>query len=184
MNKLIASYMVIFLLFSYFSSVLEGGGAMVATPATVAITETDTTITTANTTGFLVPTTGFSNPGIMIRNDKVTYTGLTSTQFTGVSGLTDNYPAGTMIYTTDIGVLNKAFGFDIVSTGDEYGSVSAPTVAWNFFTTSLGYLATFNFALLGGDLVYFRYLLLAVAIGFIIYFAIVLLGSLIGAIRG
>jgi len=183
MNKLAASYMTLFLLFAYFSSIFEGGGAMVAQPITIQVAETDTVITVDNTTGFLTPAAGWSDPRVMIKNDEVTYTGLTGTTFTGCEGITETYPVGTMVYTTDIGVLNKAFGFDIVSTGEAYGEVSAVNIGWNFFTTAIGYLVTFNFSLFGGDLVYLRYLFLAPAIGFIIYFAIIVVSTLMGIIN-
>lgn len=173
MNKLVASYMVLFLLFAYFSSVFEGGGAMVARPITVAVAETDTVITVDNTTGFLTPVAGWSNPRIFIKNDEVTYTGLTGTTFTGCSGITEDYEVGTMVYTPDVGVINKVFGFDIVSTGEAYTEVSAINLAWNFFSVAIGYLVTFNFSLLTGDLVYLRYLFMAPAVGFIVYFAII-----------
>lgn len=184
MNKLAASYVVIFLIFAYFSSVFEGGGAMVAAPITVAVAETDTEITIGDTTGFLGPVAGWSDPRIMVKDDEVTYTGLTATKFTGCSGITENYPAGTMVYTTDIGVMNKAFGFDIVSTGEDVSTLSAINIAWNFFTVAIGYLVTFNFSLLAGDLVYLRYLLMAPAVGFIIYLAIVAASTVFGIIRG
>ncbi len=184
MNKLAAAYVVIFLLFAYFSSVFEGGGAMVAQPVTVAVVSTDTTITVDNTTGFLVPVAGWSNPKIMVKNDQVSYTGLTGVQFTGCSGITGDYPVGTMVYTTDIGVMNKAFGFDIVSTGEDVSTLSAINIAFNFFTVAVGYLVSFNFSLLGGDLIYLRYLLMAPAVGFIIYFAVVAASTVFGIIKG
>ena len=183
MNKLVATYMVLFLLFSYFSSIFEGGGGMVAVPITIAVDEEDTEITVASTVGFLTPVAGWSDPRVMIRNDEIVYTGLTATKFTGCSGITEDYAVNTMIYTTDIGVLNKAFGFDIVSTGDAYTEVSAVNIGWNFFTTALGYLVSFNFSLLSGDLIYLRYLFLAPAVGFIMYLAIIVVQTLIGLIR-
>lgn len=183
MNKLIASYMTLFLIFSYFSSIFEGGGAMVAQPITVAVAETDVIITTGNTTGFKVPVIGWSLPRVMILDNEITYTGLTATTFTGCSGITQAYPIGTMIYTTDVGVLNKAFGFDVVSTGEAYGEVSAISVAWNFFTVAIGYLVSFNFSLLSGDMIYIRYLFMAPAVGFIIYLAFSVVQTLIGIIN-
>lgn len=189
MAKITAVYMVIFLLFSYFSSINEGGGGIVATRLSSSLDETTTTIQVESTTGFLVPIAGWSLPTVIIRNEEISYTGLTATSFTGCErGYrltdTDSYSIGTAVYTPEVGVLNKAFGFDIVSTGEDYGEMSVVNMGWNFFTVALGYLVTFNFSLLTGDMIYFRYLMMSVAVGFVMYWAVVAMSTLFGILRG
>jgi len=179
MNRLVAAYLVIFLIFALVSSFAEGGSGLVATQLDGAINDNDTTIDVDTTEGFL--TAG----SIIVGSEEIAYTGKNATQFTGgVRGFRRTDAAAhadnRAVYSPATGVINRALGFDIATVQSEEAKMSVVNIAWNFFTQSLGYLVTFNFPVLGGDLVYVRYLLMAPAVGFVLYLAINALGTLFG----
>lgn len=182
MNKLVAAYVIIFILFAYFSSIAEGGGGVVATSLNEALTATDTTIAAVDTTDFL------ASGSFVVEDEEIAYTSENGTHFIGCTrGFRGTTPAThdlyDTIYTPETGVLNRALGFDVVSTNEAYGTLSVIAVTWTFLTKSMGYLITFNFGILGGQLVYLRYMLLAPAVGFVVYMGFMAMGTAFGIIN-
>lgn len=182
MAKLIASYMVIFLLFAYFSSIAEGGGGIVATRLTADVDDSATTLVVATTQGFL------TSDSVIIGDEEIAYNGITAVQFQncerGYRG-TDVavHSSEALVYSTSTAVLNRALGFNVVSTGEAYGTLAVIGITWTFLTKSIGYLVTFNFGILGGELIYLRYLLMAPPVGFVVYMGFMAMGTAFGIIR-
>lgn len=182
MAKLIASYMLIFLLFAYFSSIAEGGGGIVATRLTAGVDEDDTILTVATTQGFL------ALDSVIINDEEIAYNGITAVQFQNCvrshRGTTaEAHSADELVYSTGASVINRALGFNVISTGEAYGTLAVIGTTIGFLGKSIGYLVTFNFGILGGQLVYLRYLLMAPAVGFVVYMGFMAMGTLFGIIR-
>jgi len=174
--------MVIFLLFAYFSSIAEGGGGLVATNTAATLTETATTVQVVSTTGFL------SASSIIVEDEEIAYSSINSTYFLGCTRgyrATDAkaHLSGKVAYSPETGVLNRALGFSVVSTGEAYGTLAVINLTWTFMAKAIGYLVTFNFGILGGQLVYLRYLLMAPAVGFVVYMGFTAMGTAFGILR-
>ncbi len=124
--------MVLFLLFSFFSSVAEGGGGIVATKLSSSLTKTSTTIPVSSTQGFLVASS------IIIDDEEIAYNGILAGAFqNAVRGYrgTDvtTHKSNAMVYSTGAGVLNRSLGFNVVSTGEAYGNLAVVNTTWTFF---------------------------------------------------
>tara|TARA_Y100000310_G_scaffold76443_1_gene72920 strand:+ start:878 stop:1366 length:489 start_codon:yes stop_codon:yes gene_type:complete len=161
---------------------MEGAGGLNATVLNGSIDENDTIIPVDTTAGFL--TAGV----IVIGNEQIYYAGVTPTSFTGaIRGFRDttieSYQDNRAVYSRDAGVLNRALGFEVITTGAAIGTTAVANIAFTFMTRSLGYLISFNFAFLTGDLVYLRYLFMAPAVGLVIVFAFQALSTAFGIIR-
>jgi hypothetical protein len=181
MGKFVISYFVLYLAFSMLSSVMSGGGGITATQLTAYISDNVTTIP-ADTTGFLEADT------IFIQNEEILYSGKTAGSFTGcVRGYNESDPSshnsGTAVYTRTTDVLNAAFGFNVIKTGEAYGTMGVVNIGFRFLTRGIGELASFNFAFLTGDWVYLRYFGMAIGFGLIIVFAAMALGTAFGIIN-
>lgn len=181
MGKFVISYMLVYLLFSMLSSVMSGGGGVTATQLTANIDDDDTTIP-ASTTGFLEADI------IYIEGEEIPYSGKTANSFTGCTrGYADSdaesHTSGTVIYTKSTDVLNAAFGFNVIKTGEAYGTMGVVNIGFRFLTRGISELASFNFAFLTGDWIYFRYIGMAIGFGLIIVFAIMAMGTAFGIIN-
>jgi len=182
MSKLIASYMLLFLIFAYFSSIAEGGGGIVTTTLNEDLTATDTTITVISTEGFL------EAASFIVGDEEIAYTATAATEFQNCSrghrGTdAEAHDDGRLVYSQTTGVLNRALGFNVMSTGEDFGTLAVVGIAFNFFAKSIGYLVTFNFGILGGQLVYLRYLFMAPAVGFVVYLGFMAMTTAFGILR-
>lgn len=143
MMKAFSFYIGMFIGTSILLGVLAGGGGIQSTYLTSTIDADDTTISVASTSGFL------SSGTLYVDNEVVTYSGATSTTFTGVSRGTqstkaDSHNSGNTIYTEDAGVINLVFGFNIGTLWNDWGIFAVPVMIVKFFTTTIPYLAQGN----------------------------------------
>ena len=167
MNKLISAYMVIFVIFIFFNGIMEGGGGLNSTKLDGALSLAATTISVDSTQGFLTA------DQLIINDEEMTYTGITSTTFTGVIRAVNNTVAvahqdNTQVYSPDAGVLNRVLGFNVASTGATAGTLAVVTMTWTFLTKALPNLILWDFAFLQGQLVYVRIIFMAIGSGLVV----------------
>ncbi len=186
MSKVITFIICIFLLGTYLSMILDDGSGMAATRLTASIDEDDTTIPVTSTTGFLTADI------LTIDGEKIPYTGITDTSFTGcIRGYdgtlaTSHGPrtnsAGQVIYpmaySPESSILNDALGFSPGAISAVNGWTAIVTVPMNFFTRTLPNVLTFNFPFLQGGMAFLGYIFLAMSIGVLISLSIALLYGL------
>lgn len=169
MNKLIVFFMLLFLLGTVLSGIMEGGGGIATTSLVANHSETVTTLTVFNTEGFL------KSSYVEMGNERVAYTNKTATTFTGCTrGYDDTeattHDAGDRVYSPDAGVLNSALGFNVASTGSTLGVIAVPMVTLRFVTTTLPRLILWNYSFLQeGWLQYLRIVLQFISVGFVVY---------------
>lgn len=146
-HRLLITALIIFIGCSMLAAILQGGGGIVSTFLAEDLSANATTMT-VNSTGL------FNNQDIIrIGNEKVLYSSKTDTTFVvttrGYDDTTaDAYEAGKRVYSTEAGVLNDAFGYNLgvsVETGGVWGIVMLPI---NFFIYTLPHLAVLNANLL------------------------------------
>lgn len=182
MGKFVISYAIVFIMFTIFSSILDGGGGMAATRLTANIDNNDTRIY-ADTTGFLEADV------IFIQGEEIPYSSKTATYFDNCLrgyNATDaaSHSKGDTAYTRGSDILNSAFGFNIISTGEAYGTMGIINIGLRFLGRGVGALGTFNFSFLNnGSWVYFRYIGMAIGLGLLVVFAIIALGTAFGIIN-
>jgi len=176
MLKAVASWMVLFVIFTIINGIYENGGGLAATKLDGALSNNATTINVESTVGFLTA------DAIVIEEEKVTYTGKTATSFTGCTRgyqATDamTHEDGRFAYTLSTNILNQSLGFNIMSTGATVGVVSVIGLTWNFMWEALPNLVIWDFAFLQGQMVILRVILMAVSIGLIVTLGIQLITS-------
>lgn len=177
MNKLVASFVVAFMLLSIVCSIFDGGGGLVSTSLTASVTSADVNWAVDNTTTFL-------GTGILFCEDeKVLYASTNATHFIGLTrGYEETDAAahyiGRVVYCEDAGIVNAALGFNAAAIAATSGYAAAVLIPWKFFTITMPRLVLWNFNIFTGDLVIVRYLLMGLSICFYIAFAINI-GSLI-----
>lgn len=146
-HRLLITALIIFIGCSMLAAILQGGGGIVSTFLAEDLSANATTMT-VNSTGL------FNNQDIIrIGDEKVLYSSKTDTTFVvttrGYDDTTaDAYEAGKRVYSTEAGVLNDAFGYNLgvsVETGGVWGIVMLPI---NFFIYTLPHLAVLNANLL------------------------------------
>jgi hypothetical protein len=186
MSKMITFVICIFILGTYLSMIIDDGMGMASSRLTQNIDADDTTINVASTTGFLTADM------LVIESEKIVYTGITATSFTGCSRGYDGtiakshvinskgiYP---MAYSPESSILNDALGFSPGALSAVNGWTAIVTVPLNFFTRTLPNVLSFNFPFLQGGMAILGYFFLAMSIGILISLAIALiygLGSLL-----
>lgn len=163
--------LVLFVLLTIFDGVVAGSGGIVSTRLDGAIDEDDTTITVDSTSGFAAAS---ATSYIMIGDEKIRYTGLTATTFTGGVRGYNNTSAKThadnaMVYSPEAGALNAGVGFNIVTTQTTAGNQNLAVSVASFVWHTLPKIVTWDFGLLNfGPMVYFRILLVMISIAFIV----------------
>lgn len=182
MNKLVAFYMVLFVICAFLSSIMEGSGGLATTKLNGTIDDNDVTVTVDDTNGFLTA------DYVIIGDEEIAYTGKTAVSFTGCTrGYHDTDPVSHLdnanVYSPDSGVLNRALGFNVASTGATVGTFAVITLTFNFLAKALPNLIMWNFSFFDGNLVYFRYLLMAMGVGMVIYFGIALISAGMGILN-
>lgn len=183
MNKLIAAFMLLFVMLSFISMVVEfGSGGIAATSLTASVDEDDVTWLVTSTDGFLTA-------DFLYRGDEVVaYTGLTATSFTGVvrgvrgtSGVT--HDSGARVYSPEASALNSGLGFNVASTEAASGEFNAFQIAKQFFFTTVPRAIMWDYSFFEGPLVYVRYIMAAVTIGFLIVMALMFINTVFGLFR-
>lgn len=186
MNKLIAFYMFCFVCSTVLSTFGEGAGGFCSTQLDGALDETATTITVDNTTGFL------DGDYIVIENEYIQYTWKDDTHFGRVADPcirgydnteADAYEDNRQVYSPDSGIVNKALGFNVATTGGTAGDVSIPSIVLGFFTRVMPKLITWNFPFLEGDLFILRLILMGIGTGFVVYMGIAVINAIMGIFK-
>lgn len=159
--------MLIFVIFTFFNGIMEGGGGLNSTKLDGALSATATTIPVDSTQGFLTADT------LIIDDEEFSYTGIGATTFTGVTRGRNSTTAvahqdDAQVYSPDAGVLNRVLGFNIASTGATAGTLAVVTMTFTFLTKSLPNLIMWDFAFLQGQLVYVRIIFMAIGSGLVI----------------
>ena len=186
MNKLIAAFMLFYLVNVILDAVMASGGGMATTHLTAGITDSATTVNVLSTSGFL------SSDVITIGDEKIRYTGRTGTTFTvpaggrGYDGTDARaHASGSKAYSTSTSTINSALGFNVASTGATVGTVDMMVAVQSFFFTTLPKLITWDFMhfRINEWLQMLRYVFIAISVGFIIYMIFQLINSLGGVMQ-
>ena len=171
MSKLIAMFLILGIAFSIISGWMEGAGGIQAVELNSNLSTTATTITVTDTSGFL-------NADVLSIDDEyVSYSGKNATQFLNVargiwSTSATTHQSGAYVYTEGAAAVNKAMGFNVAAIGVSNGLYTVATLPFRFFTVTLPYLIFNNFSMFEGQMVYFRYVLLALGLSFYVVLAI------------
>jgi len=172
---------IAFMLLLYFSmalcvGILAGGGGYAATALAAPIDGDDVTLEVTSTDGFL------STDYVELTGEKVLYTGITATTFTGCTrgheGTTaEAHPAGTMVYTTTASTVNGALGFNIAATVDSMGLWSILTVPWEFATKTIPRMILMPYQLFSGSLVIIAVVLVLIQMAIVITIGMSFIGA-------
>ncbi len=174
MSKLVTAFLFLFVGISVLSGIMAGGGGIVTTQLTSAITAASVVIPVTSTVGF--PT----NDYIIIGNEKILYAAhnVAHTQFIT---LTRTAPVphanGGMVYTGESSTLNNALGFNVAATTDTMGIWAAATIPFLFLTKTLPRIISINWNFLGTDMAILAYFFFAVGAGLLITLALSLAGG-------
>jgi len=153
-HRLLITALIVFIGVSFLAAIMQGGGGVVYTQLTQDVSASATVIP-------VITTELFNNDADIIRigNEKIMYSSKNATAFTVYErGFDDTAPeafeAGRHVYSTEAGVLNDAFGFNLgvtIETSGTWGLIMLPI---NFFTHTLPHLAVLNANLFkeGGEL--------------------------------
>lgn len=190
-EKAIASALLLFILFSFISSIIEGSGGLATTRLTANIDSTAVTIPVSNTVGFPVAGADQTLRVIYIEDERIEYTAFNAanTTFTAVTRGTGDTVAtthltGTKVYSADTNVINTALGFNISESQTTLGGVALPQIIGKFFFVSLPRLITWDFNWLKvGAWQYVRYILFALSAAFVISLTLVLMSAFGGVLQ-
>ncbi len=174
MGKWLASLLLLFMFFSVLSGILAGGDGMTIHVLDGDISETDTTITLDSTSGFL------ESGKVYIDNEKISYTGATSTQLTGATRGVDGTAAaahadGTYTYTVDANAITSALGFDIAQTAEKSSVFSVVVIPLSLMTITLPQIMMWNFQFLQGEFVWLALPFFAVTAALIVVIALMMI---------
>ncbi len=183
MNKLIAGFIVLFLMLSFISMVMEvGSGGLAATSLTATIDDDDVTLLVTTTDGFL------ASDFVYIGDEAMTYLAVTPTSFTGVTrgvrGTTaEAHGSGSQVYSPETSAINSGLGFNIASTQASSGGFNAFQIAKQFFFVTVPRAVMWDYSFFTGELVYIRYIFAGLTIGFMIVMALVFINTVFGLFR-
>ena len=155
---------------------MKGGGGLVAAALDGDITATDAIITVDSTTDYL------TQDYVIIGEEKILYTGLTSITFTGCTRGYDGTEAeahsdGALVYTADASSINNALGFNIAAVQDTMGWWGTITIPFRFLFQTLPRIARMNMSFLSGSLAIIGWIWFAMVGGFFITLALSLAGA-------
>ena len=158
---------------------MNGGGGMNTTQLTANASATDAVLHVSNTAGFL------SADYLIIGGEKLTYTGKTSTTFTGcVRSSGASHTSGAMVYSQPTSVINDTLNFNVGAVSSNVGIFSVVVVPFKFFTTALPNIVRQGLPFTG-VFAFLSYLWFAITCGIVISIAIALIwvaSGLIGKI--
>lgn len=151
MGKLLAALIFLFIGSTMLSAIMEGGGGVLAVELSQDILAGNTTIPVSSTTDFL------DSDYIYIGNEKIAYSGKTSTTFTGcsrgVAGTTATaHSAESMVYTDGASVVNDALGFSVEATADSMGWWATLTIPFKLLFHTIPRILVMNYSFLVGTL--------------------------------
>lgn len=143
-HRLLVTFLIVFIGCSFLAAIMQGGGGIVYTQLTQ-------DVSTNATVWPVVSTELFNDQADVLRcgNEKALYSSKNDTAFFIYErGYEDTLPealdAGRHVYSTEAGVLNDAFGYNLgisIETGGLWGLVMLPI---NFFTQTLPHLVVLN----------------------------------------
>lgn len=170
MWKLTVALFLLFIVFAITDGMMEGGGGVQATKLNGAITEESTIITVDDASYF-----ASANKTIIIGSEMIYYTSRDDTHFytsieyrgyndTDIETHNDN----ANVYTVPASVVNDMFG-NVSVFLHEIGDTtqvaeSSPVLGRDFWIKTFPKLLTWDFSILGGDLVIVRYCLMGASI--------------------
>lgn len=184
MNKLIASYLVLNVIFIFINAAMAGGGGLAATSLTASLSATATSMSVDDTTGFL------STDVVTIDEEQILYGSKPDT--TSFADLTRGYnqtkanshKAGKYVYSQETSMVNQALGFNVASTSSTAGTFAVIGLTWAFLTRSLLNIVVWDFPnIFSGEWIYIRIILMAIGAGLIIYIGIHYLLPAMGILR-
>jgi len=142
-HRLLVTALIVFIGTSFLAAIMQGGGGIVSTILTDDVS--------ANSTVIPVSSTSLFNNQDIIRlgNEKILYSSTNATAFfvyeRGYDDTTaEAFEAGRRVYSTEAGVLNDAFGYNLgvsIEAGGTWGLIMIPI---NFFRRTLPHLAVLN----------------------------------------
>ena len=170
MSKAISGFIFMFIIFTMFNAILDGGGGINTTRLSSAITATDTTIPVNSTSGFL------SVDYLVIGGEKITYTGKTATTFTGCIRSDGKVHANnSYVYSPQTSLMNDALGFNIGAVSTSAGYFAVIQIPFKFFTTTIPNIITVGMPGVDGSIAWIGYIWFALCIGMVIAIAISLI---------
>ncbi len=182
-NKLIAGFMLFYLINVLLSAIMEGGGGMNTTRLSADLTSAALVVNVQNTEGFL------QADYVTVDNEDIRYTNKTSTTLTvpasgrGYNNTTaTTHSKGAKVFSPNSNVLNAALGFNVAATSTTIGGINFMVSTTFFFLKSVPKLVTWDFAQYRGSewLQLIRVILAAISTGFTLYLAYTVLWALGG----
>jgi hypothetical protein len=180
-SKIVATFLLWWLLNVIGGAIMEGTGGIAATSLTQPLTVAATTVSVRSTVGFLKAGEG------KIESESFRYTSVTSTSFTGVTRGYNNTTAkahnnGMKVYSPESGILNAALGYNVASTSTTIGGINFGVATLLFFTKTIPQVVSWDFSQWKGSQwqEVIRYVFAAISTGFVIYFAYIVLWALGG----
>lgn len=186
MYKLIAGFMVFFIINVFLGGIMEGAGGMASTKLTSAVADDTTTLSVRSTQGFL------KSDKLFIDNEEVRYVNKADRTFTvattgrGYNGTTARaHSKGAMVYTRQASVLNGVLGFNVASTDVNVGGINMFVFVLNFALKTVPKLVTWDFAHLKTSewVLYIRIILMAISAGLTVALILTVMGALGGGQR-
>lgn len=176
MNKLIVFFLFMLIGCGILVGIVAGGGGVVTTTLAADVNAENLTLNVTDTTDFL------SEDYVIIGNEKIFYTGKTTTLFTGCTrGYDDTvaiaHSAGAAVYTAEASSINYALGFNIVAVQDQLGWAAIIAIPFMFFVRTIPQIMRMTTALLTGDLAIISWFFYAMVAGFIVTLAMSIIGS-------
>ena len=142
-HRLLVTFLIVFIGCSFLAAIMQGSGGIVSTVLTEDVS--------ANATVIPVSSTSLFNDQDVIRlgNEKILYSSTNATAFfvyeRGYDDtMAEAFETGRRVYSTEAGVLNDAFGYNLgisIETGGAWGLLLIPI---NFFTKTLPHLVVLN----------------------------------------
>lgn len=176
MNKLIVFFLVMMVGTGMLVGMMAGGGGVVTTELTATINSTATVLPVETTTDFL------DEDYVIIGGEKILYTGITDTSFTGCTRGYGNTTAmahilGAKVYTARASSLNYALGFNIIAVQDNLGWASIIAIPFMFFVRTIPQVLRASTQLFTGNLAIISVFFYCMTAGFVITLAMSIIGS-------
>ncbi len=183
MARWAAFFIFMFVTSQLIAVMIEGGGFAVA-QLDGDLTESATVITVDSTTNFL--SADVSHPSyIMVEDEVVSYTGRTSTTFTGVMrGVADPqtgrrvdavvHADNAKVKTLNVAAMDSFMGYNVTTSGAEFGTLDAVKFTGRLFVNMPKFLL-WDYPWFTGPWVVARFILFAFSAGFLFGLGLVML---------
>ena len=162
MGKAITAYLILYVIITVLTAALNGGGGINTTNLTTAAVIGDNHVHVTSTDGFL------SSDYVVIDGEEINYSSVTSTTFVLSSTVKSNHSNGSMVYSPETSMINKALNINIGAVSSNVGLYAVITVISGFFTHTIPALVTMNIPGLGGDFAFIGYIWAAMSVGILL----------------